>query len=170
MRPTPRELALATVAGAVVEIFVGVISSTFPGPNGSFGAPIPMGDSPGLSFIFPGGDSVFYWPFFLIDVLVTGAALFLALRWGGIEGAVAATAGGVLASVIALISFLLMRSGLLPFAGLPIPVAFPQGTGMNALLLWVNCLLLGLLGFAVWYGARMLRRRESSPQSNHAQV
>jgi hypothetical protein len=167
MRPTRRELAIAIVAGTVVEWFLAAVTSTFPGPGGSFGAPIPMGESSGLDFT--GGHTAVYWPFFVIDVLVTSAALFLALRWGGIKAAVAATAGGLLASLIALISYLflppLRGAGIVPFAGFPIPVAFSRETGMNALLLWVNCFLLGLLGVALWHGIRALRGRERSPQS-----
>jgi hypothetical protein len=124
-----------------------------------------MGDSPGLDFIFPGGDSVFYWPFFLLDVLLASVLLLLAIRWGGVGAAIAAAAGGVLASLIGLGSFLLMRASILPFAGLPIPVAFSKNTGMNSLLLWLDCLALGLLGFALWHGIRVLRGRERSPQS-----
>jgi hypothetical protein len=36
---------------------------------------------------------------------------------------------------------------------------------MNGLLLWVNCLLLGLLAVALWHGIRALRGRKRSPQS-----
>jgi hypothetical protein len=69
------------------------------------------------------------------------------------------------ASLIGLGSFLLMRASILPFAGLPIPVAFSKNAGMNSLLLWLDCLALGLLGFALWHGIRALRGRERSPQS-----
>jgi hypothetical protein len=90
---------------------------------------------------------------FALDVLVTALPL-LALGWWIGERAVwiAGLAGA--AAVLAMaFSYVLMASGLLPFAGLPLPVATYPGAHVALASLWLDCLGIGL-GGALAFGRR----------------
>jgi hypothetical protein len=48
--------------------------------GGYFGAPVPYGDSGGITFSLLGGFLDFVWPIFLLDIAITSIPLYLCIR------------------------------------------------------------------------------------------
>jgi hypothetical protein len=135
-----------------VEILLVVVTSVLTGDNGTFGAPIPIGSGGGLF-----GADPFHGPrgpiaagLFVVDVLITALPITGVVYWGGRGSALAAAMGGVAGVVLAGTTYVLMASRLLPFAGLPLPIANQPGEHVSLVALWIDCVILAL-GGAIGY-------------------
>jgi hypothetical protein len=146
----------------IVEFFLVLVTSFLTGDNGTFGAPIPIGSGAGLF-----GSDPFHGPrgpiaagLFAVDVVITAVPIFGVVRWGVRGSALAAGLGGIAALILAGTTYVLMASGLLPFAGLPLPIANQPGEHVSLFRLWINCVMLAV-GGAIGYSATRLARNSA---------
>ncbi len=97
----PGALAVALVA----QMLFTIGGSLVPGPSDVYGAPLPVGESGGLNFDIMGGFGSFFFPFWILNVLVTAALLLvgaIVLHGRLIPGVVAASVAVVAAYVTTL--------------------------------------------------------------------
>jgi hypothetical protein len=72
-----RAIGLAIVFSMALQGAI-AIAGTLSG--GYFGAPVPYGDSGGITFSLLGGFVDFVWPIFLLDIAITAIPLYLCVR------------------------------------------------------------------------------------------
>jgi hypothetical protein len=124
----------------VGQVFLATCGRVVPDSSDLYGAPLPVGESSGLTFDIMGGFSTFFLPFWILDVLVTAVVLLVVatvLHGRTLSGVVAATVSVFVAYVIA---FLLPSSE----------------HRANQLLIWVWMLL---VVSAAWGINRLMARK-----------
>lgn len=104
-----------------IQVPLAYLGAVFPMANGLYGAPVPVGESPGIS-LFGGGPS-FFMPFWLIDVVLTALVIFLILRVAAPRSSLWAGAWALLGVLVCFSMQVGVARGVLPFAGLPVPAA-----------------------------------------------
>jgi hypothetical protein len=139
-------LAIALLYQGLLTFF----TSFFTGPEGAYGAPLPVGQSCGFCIISLGGGSeTFSWAVFLLNLLLTAAVVWGVGRLGG--HLVAAAIGGVVLFALALVMYFSLRQGL-PFAGIPVPIALRDplvdAPRIALLALWID-IMAGTLLFSL---------------------
>jgi hypothetical protein len=133
-------LRVALFTAFVGQVFLATCGRVVPDSSDLYGAPLPVGESSGLTLDIMGGFGTFFLPFWILDALVTGAVLLVVatvLKGRTVSGVVAATVSVFVAYVIA---FLLPTSE----------------HRSNQLLIWVWMLL---VVSAVWATKRFRRSR-----------
>src|ERR1700674_2448731 len=103
-------LGAALLVAFVGQVFLATCGHVVPDSSDLYGAPFPVGESSGLTFDLMGGFGTFFLPFWILDVLVTGAVLLvvaMVLKGRTVSGLVAAT---VSVFVVYVIAFLLPSS------------------------------------------------------------
>jgi hypothetical protein len=128
-------------------VFLATCGRVIPDSSDLYGAPVPVGESSGLSFDLMGGFGTFFLPFWILDVLVTAVVLLVVatvLHGRILSGLVAATVSVFVAYVIA---FLLPSSE----------------HRSNQLLIWVWMLL---VVSAAW-GINRLMAEKAEPSGLH---
>ena len=149
-------LAAATV-GAVIQVPLTYLGAVFPMSDGLYGAPLPVGQSPGFAIF--GGEVTFSLLFWTLDLVLTTAAVYVILRFGAPTSAALV---GVWAFATVLLGYA-MELGVgawsWPFAGLPIPAALngvADGRPIHLIFL-ADALLIS--SAYVWWRRRRLARR-----------
>jgi hypothetical protein len=136
-RPYLRAALLVACAG---QVFLATCGRVVPDSSDLYGAPLPVGESSGLTFDIMGGFGTFFLPFWILDFLVTAVVLLVVatvLQGRTLSGVVAATVSLFAAYIVA---FLLPSSE----------------HRSNQLLIWVWMLL---AVSAVWATKRFRRSR-----------
>ena len=150
---------ISLTAGLIVELLLVGVTSLLTGEIGTFGAPLPIGQGSGFGgyAALAGVRGIVALAVFAVDVVLTAAVIWLLMRWTGTGGGIAAGIGGAIGVIVAAVTYVLMASGVLPFAGFPIPVAAHPGEHVALLALWVDCLLLAA-AFALIYRRALAAR------------
>src|SRR5438270_7027781 len=81
-----RAIRLAIAVSLAIQGTIAIVGTL---SGGYFGAPVPYGDSGGITFDLLGGSFDFVWPIFLLDVTLASIPLYLCIRplpsgWTGV--------------------------------------------------------------------------------------
>ena len=146
------EVRDALVAALVIQVLLVGLTSILTGDGGTLGAPIPIGEGAGLfgSDPFHGQRGLIGLGLFIVDVAITALPILAVRHWAGTGSTIAGVVGGVAALVLAGATYVLMATGRIPFAGLPLPIADAPGAHIALLMLWLDCLILAV-AFAAGY-------------------
>lgn len=120
-QPSPRLVVGAALIAVLIQLPLTYLGAVFPMSNDLYGAPLPVGESGGLALF---GPSTSFSPlFWLLNVVITTAVIYLILRAGAPRSAVWAAVWGVVAVAVSYAMQLGVDGRALPFAGLPIPAS-----------------------------------------------
>jgi hypothetical protein len=151
-----KQVAAAVAVAAVIQLPLTYLGGVFPMANDLYGAPLPVGESSGMSFF--GGSPTFFLPFWLVNVAVTAAVIYLILRAGAPHSALWASIWALLSVLVSYLMQLGVAARVLPFAGLPVPAAiagFADGRPLHLVVLVDAALSAAVF---VWWRHRRLAR------------
>lgn len=160
-------VTVASLVGAfLLELVFAIGGAILPASDGTYGAPLPFGQSPGIvGGMIRLGARPDFWPIpFAVDVLITAGIFWTSERVLGRGSGLAAAIGGLVGAAV--LAWTYMYGEAVPI-GFPFVVAADRSASADQLAAYANSLVFAVSIALAWTALRVLwprRRARAGPR------